>query len=126
MAVRGNKTASYKIVKSEYGNVYQFFCDVSGAKGMQTSPYNESDSEKELTMAWEKEGKDQFNLCHKCGKWVLDVMFNPDVLNCVNCSPIEDIPNYCPNCGEKTNEAATFCHKCGSRLMYGGECDEDK
>lgn len=126
MAVKGNKTASYKIIKSDLGNIYEFFCDVSGAKGCETAPYRDDDADKELMMAWETEGKDHFNLCHKCGKWVLDVMFNPDVFNCTTCSPIEDIPNYCPKCGSKIPNEATFCHKCGIRLMYGGEFDEDK
>ena len=119
------KTADYKIIRMPNGNVYQFFCDLSGALSVETALYKESDSEKELMLAWEKEGKNIFNLCHKCGDWVSDVMYNPDVLNCVRCSPIEDFPEYCPKCGTKTQDAETFCSKCGVRLMYGGEFDED-
>ena len=119
------KTADYKIVSTSGGNVYQFFCDLSGALCVETASYKEDDSEKELMLAWEKEGKNIFNLCHKCGAWVSDVMYNPDVLNCVRCSPIEDFPEYCPKCGTKTQDAETFCSKCGVRLMYGGEFDED-
>ena len=123
MTASGNKTASYKIVKHENGNAYRFFCDVSGAMVYETSVYSNPDPESELMSAWE-EGKEYFNLCHKCGMWVMDAMYNPDVLNCVQCSPIEDIPDYCPKCGEKTRGEEIFCRKCGVRLMYGGESDD--
>lgn len=119
------KTADYKIISTPNGNVYQFFCDLSGALCVETATYKEADSEKELMLAWENEGKKHFNVCHKCGKWVSDAMYNPDVLHCVRCSPIEDIPNYCTKCGAKIEDSATFCYKCGVRLMYGGESDED-
>lgn len=125
MTGKGNKTASYKIIKSEFGNIYQFFCDISGARNWQTAPYNENEPDKELMLAWESEAKEHFNLCHKCGKWVMDVMYNPEVFNCVMCSPFEDIPDYCPKCGGRIKESSTFCPVCGTRLMYGGEQDED-
>lgn len=119
------KTANYEIVSTPHGNAYRFFCDLSGALCIETASYKNKEPEKELMLAWEHEGKDKFNMCHKCGNWVSDVMYNPDVLNCVRCSPIEDIPEYCPKCGTKTEDSETFCHKCGVRLMYGGEIDED-
>ena len=118
------KVADYKIINTPDGNIYQFFCDLSGALCVETASYTEADSEKELMLAWEHEGKDGFNMCHKCGIWVSDVMYNPDVLNCVRCSPIEDIPEYCPECGLKTEDSEIFCRKCGARLLYGGEFDE--
>ena len=124
MAVKENKTASYKIIRSDEGNVYCFYCDLSGALLCKTKPYKSDDEDEELYEAWMSEGREHFNLCHKCGKWVIDVMYNPDVFNCVKCSPIEDIPDYCPMCGEKTDDSVTFCRKCGARLMYGGESDE--
>ena len=119
------KTADYNIISTPNGNVYQFFCDLSGALCVETATYNDADSEKELMTAWETEGKEHFNPCHKCGIWVSDVMYNPDVHSCVRCTPIEDIPEYCPKCGTKTEDSETFCRKCGVRLMYGGESDED-
>lgn len=118
------KTADYKIIKNDAGNIYRFFCDISGALCRQSGTYNEKDSEKELMLAWENEGREHFNLCHKCGRWVIDPMYNPDVHSCVKCCPIEDIPNYCPKCGGKVEHTQTFCHRCGTRLMYGGESDE--
>ena len=119
------KTADYKTISASGRNKYQFFCDLSGALCVETASYKEADSEKELMLAWENEGKKHFNVCHKCGKWVSDVMYNPDVFSCVRCTPIEDFPEYCPKCGTKTEDSETFCRKCGVRLMYGGESDED-
>lgn len=31
--------------------------------------------------------RSRFNLCHKCGRWASDVMYNPNTLECVDCSP---------------------------------------
>lgn len=118
------KTADYKIIGKARANTYQFFCDLSGAKCVEVTVHKEADPEKELMHAWQK-GKSHFNLCHKCGCWVADVMYNPDVLNCIKCSPIEDIPDYCPKCGKKTDDSEIFCLSCGVRLMYGGDSDED-
>lgn len=124
MTVKGRKTATYKIIKKEYGNIYQFYCDISGALVKETIPYKRKEPEEELEAAWEFEGKDCFNKCHKCGRWVMDVMYNPDTHNCVLCSPIEDIPDFCPRCGAQITGLAVFCHNCGVRLMYGGDDDE--
>ncbi len=67
------------------------------------------------------EGKAHFNLCHTCGKWISDVMYNADTLSCVDCTPWEDPPRYCPHCGSAVPEKNTFCSDFGIRLMYGGE-----
>ena len=118
------KMADYKIVSRPRGNVYQFFCDLSGAMCVETASYKDVDPEQGLMIAWEKEAKKHFNLCHKCGSWVADVMYNPDVYHCIRCSPIEDVPEYCSTCGEKIEDSEITCHKCGARLMYGGDDDE--
>jgi len=116
------KTATYKIIPDADKNRYTFFCDLSGALVLTTANTYKADTpEQELMLAWEKEGKTHFNLCRKCGSLVIDAMFNPDVLTCVKCTPIEDYPDYCPKCGAKTSDAAYFCHKCGSVLLYEGE-----
>lgn len=52
-------------------------------------------------MAWEQEGKQHFNQCRRCGRWVSDVMYNADVLECVGCTPWENVPKYCARCGKK-------------------------
>ena len=115
------KTASFKIIHTKDGNKYRFFCEACGGAVCTTKPIRADTPEKELQIAWESEGKKHFNLCHCCGKWICDAMYNADTLSCVDCTPWEDPPDYCPNCGCKVPEGNTFCNECGIRLMYGGE-----
>ena len=84
-------TATYKIISEKAGNRYQFFCDLSGALCCTTKPIKMDNPQKELEVAWNNEGKSMFNQCRKCGNWISDVMFNPDALECVGCSPWEKI-----------------------------------
>ena len=114
------KTANYEIIKDAHGNIYQFYCGISGAMVYETKPLNEKDAQKELMLAW-AEGETFFHLCHKCGTWVIGAMYNPDVLTCVKCTPLEVFPDYCSKCGAKTTDPAYFCHMCGSKLLYEGE-----
>ncbi len=111
-------TASYHIISDTNGNRYRFYCELSGAAIYTTTPIHAQDPDEELKLAW-KEGRPHFNQCHKCGKWVCDVMFNADVLECVDCAPWEDQPQYCSNCGIKINAPDTYCRNCGFRLRYG-------
>lgn len=116
-----NKTATYRIITDEDGRRrYRFFCDISGAVGCTTKPQGGKASEQELMSAWESEGRECFNHCHKCGKWVSDVMYNADVLECVFCAPWEDKPKYCPHCGEAVSGEENKCKRCGSHLRYQG------
>lgn len=119
------KTASYRIVPTKDGNRYEFYCDLSGALVCTTNPVKRENQEVEQMFIWETEAKNHFNRCHKCDRWVIDAMFNPEVLNCVKCSPFEAFPNYCPGCGVTIENSMLFCPKCGIRLMYGGESDDD-
>lgn len=115
-----HKTAAYKITHTETGNVYRFFCERSGKLVCTTQPYREKTPEAELEKAWTNDGKHSFNLCRKCGKWVDSVMYNADVLECVDCTPWEDIPSYCPHCGGKIEKNEELCRFCGRKLMYEG------
>lgn len=115
-----HKTAAYKIIPAEAGNIYKFFCERSGQLVCTTKPYSEATSEAELAKAWQSEGIRNFNRCTKCGRWVNTVMFNPDVLMCVDCAPIEAAPNFCPHCGAKVKENADKCKLCGKKLIYEG------
>ncbi len=116
------KTAPYKIEEeTSSGRVFRFFCEISGAAVHSTKPVKADSEADALRLAWENEGKQHFNLCHTCKKLVCDAMYNPDVFNCVDCSPWEDPPNFCPKCGTQIPQGDTFCRKCGIRLMYGGD-----
>lgn len=122
MAETEHKTAAYKIIGVEKGNIYKFFCERSGRLVCTTAPYSEKTPEAELEKAWHSEGIRNFNRCAKCGRWVDTVMFNPDVLMCVDCAPIESHPKFCPHCGAKTTENAGvgICGICGKKLIYEG------
>jgi len=113
--------AGYKVLADPKGNRYQFFCDVSGALICTTVPILLNTPEQELAFAWENEGRRHFNRCQKCGKWVSDVVYNVETLECVECAPWEEEPSYCPHCGEKVVENEIFCRKCKNRLRYGNE-----
>ena len=89
--------ATYKIVADAGGNCYKFYCDLSGALVCTTKPYKADNPEEELLLAWESEGKEQFNVCHKCGKQVSNAM------------KIEEPTKPCPACGKPL-------------VYYGKEC----
>lgn len=114
------KTATYKIVSDITGNRYRFYCDVSGAFVCMTKPYKADLPEEELMLAWEKEGKQHFNICHKCGKWCIDAVFNPEVLECTDCAPFEHEIKYCKFCGTRVNKVVRFCPVCKQKLHYEG------
>ena len=86
------KTAHYNVIVDSGGNRYKFFCDLIGARFSTTRVYNEAYLDTELELAWETEGKKNFQLCQKCGKWVIDAMYNADALECVACAPWENTP----------------------------------
>ena len=45
--------ATYKIVADAGGNIYKFYCDLSGALVCTTKPYKADTPEEELQLAWE-------------------------------------------------------------------------
>ena len=83
-------------------------------------------SEAELSAAWEAEGKKNFNLCHLCGRWVDSIVYNPDMLMCVNCAPLEEGAKYCKHCGAKAKNGDIICFVCGKKLLYGGADESDE
>ena len=119
MAMKEHATAKYRIIADSGGSRYRFFCDVSGMMLCTTKPVRGDTQEEELKMAWETEGKQHFNRCGKCGKWVSDPMYNADMLQCVDCAPWQEKPNYCTHCGKKISGNDRFCEACGARLRYG-------
>ena len=116
-----SKTAPYKIIADAGGSRYRFFCALSGAAMVTTQPIRADTQEEELKLAWQQSGREHFNRCTKCGKWVSGVMYNAEVLKCVECAPWEDHPDYCPKCGKKVPSFDEFCRMCGTKLQYREE-----
>ena len=115
------RTATYKIITDSGGNRYTFFCDLTGALVCTTKKTYKADTpEQELLLAWEKEGKKHFNICHKCGKFVINAVFNPEVAECVDCAPFEAEAKFCKTCGAKVEPPGRTCPVCGNLLNYEG------
>lgn len=112
-------TAKYRVIADSGGSRYRFFCDVSGMALCTTGPIRGDTQEEELKIAWETEGRQHFNRCSKCGKWVSDPMYNADMLQCVDCAPWQKKPNYCSHCGIPIAPFDRYCNACGTRLRYG-------
>lgn len=113
-----NTTAPYRIISDGGGRRYRFYCERSGMAVCMTKPIRAHTAEEELRLAWESEGRRQFNRCNKCGKWVCDVMYNVDTMECVYCSPWEEPPFFCPKCGAQTSQTHPYCQNCGAKLLY--------
>lgn len=126
MQTKVGNLARYKILKSYEGNRYQFFCEISGALVYTSGLILLNTPEQELKFAWENEGKKHFNMCQQCGRWVSDAVYNVETLECVECSPWEEEPLYCPHCGEKVQPGDFFCERCRKRLKYGKPVEENK
>ena len=45
-------------------------------------------------------------------------MYNADVMHCVDCTPWENKPKFCPHCGIKVGISDNYCRKCGIKLEY--------
>ena len=117
----GNRTAKHKVVPDSGGYRFIFYCDVSDAHVCTTRQiYRGNSAEDALLAAWKAEGRSYFNRCHKCGKWVMDAVYNAEVLECVECAPYEAEPKYCKNCGTKIEDSVKNCPSCGKKLIYEG------
>jgi len=111
-----HKTARCRTIAESGGFRYQFFCDLSGALVCTTKLQKEDDPLR----AWAETGKKLFSQCHRCGRWVSDPMYNAETWECVQCSPWEEKPAFCPQCGESVVDDEAFCHHCHARLRYPG------
>ena len=117
-----NKTADYKAVADKDGHRFMFYCQVSGAHVCTTKEIYPGGEDQALLNAWEAEGSKGFNRCKRCGKWVIDAVFNAEVLECVECAPYEAEPKFCKTCGGEIQQPASRCRHCGNPLIYeGGE-----
>lgn len=119
MAMEPHRMAAYRVIQDGGGLRFRFFCEASGAALCTTGIIPARPLDRALDYAWETEGRAHFNLCHRCGRWVADVMYNADTLECVDCSPWEEEPAFCPQCGARVASRDEFCGRCGARLRYG-------
>ena len=117
-------TAKYRIMADAGGNRYRFYCDASGVLACCTKSYHAETPEQELRLAWEREGSQAFNRCNKCGRYVIDAMFNAEVLECVECGPFEGEPAFCKTCGLKIETPGRHCPSCSSLLVYEGRMEK--
>ena len=116
------KVATHKAVTVGDGYRFLFYCDVSDAHVCTTKGIYYGDTQEAALMtAWQAEGCEHFNRCHKCGRWVIDAVYNAEVLECVECAPYEAEAKYCKNCGVKIENPTKTCHKCGKPLAYYGK-----
>lgn len=115
-----NKTADYKAVSDRGGHRFMFYCQISGAHVCTTKEIYPGETETALLRAWQAEGCRHFNQCHRCGSWVIDAVFNVEVLECVECAPYEAEPKFCKTCGTKIEHPVKECPNCGNKLIYEG------
>lgn len=114
------KTADYRLLPAQGGNRYCFLCAVTGAQFSTDRVYQADDGAQELLLAWQTEGRSHFNQCHKCGRWVFDAAYNPEVLECIECAPFECEARYCKSCGVRVPAGSRTCPACGKPLYYEG------
>ena len=120
---QAKKTAAYRVITDSGGNrIFRFYCDISGELCCVTTPIWADTEEAALEIAWETEGRQEFNYCRKCGRFVSSAMFNVNADQCMDCAPWEsELPNFCHHCGVKLKDpAGRFCPNCGARLQVGG------
>jgi len=115
-----NRTAKHKVVTDGSGYRFIFYCDVSDAHVYTTKETYQGNTEEALLVAWQTEGREHFNRCHKCGKWVIDAVYNAEVLECVECAPYEVEPKFCKSCGQRVETPTKTCPSCGKKLIYEG------
>lgn len=113
-------TAEYQQTPEETGNRYHFRCAVTGAGFSTTRTYRAATPREELLLAWQTEGRSHFNQCQRCGRWVFDVAYNPEVLECIACAPFEAEARFCPSCGVRVLSKTRLCPRCNAPLYYEG------
>ena len=113
-------TAPYAIIEDPGGNRYCFYCESSNIAVCVTQPVMSDNPQKELLLAWQNEGRKHFNRCQECGKWVSDVMYNADTMQCVDCSPWEEDPVFCSKCGTRIPPNKYNCERCSSQFLPKG------
>lgn len=96
---RFRETADYTVSAGPDGYCFRFYCAVSGALPCVAGPIRKGSQDTTLETAWQTVGRSHFNQCHRCGRWVSDVMYNVGALECVECAPWKLPLYFCPECG---------------------------
>lgn len=117
------KRAKFSVTEENDGRVYTFFCDLSGAAVWKTKPISAPAQSVADELAW-SEAKRNINSCHRCGRNVIDALYNPETMECVRCSPWQKPPVYCSSCGARLAENDLYCEVCGHKIRQEG-VDED-
>ncbi|MDY3281245.1 hypothetical protein [Dysosmobacter sp.] len=117
---RKRATADFQVIAGAEGNRYRFYCGLSGALMCTTGPCRGDTPEEELLLAWETEGRQHFNECRSCGRYVSNAMYNVEVWECVGCAPYEAEAKFCKSCGAKLDDPGRICPRCGRLLKYPG------
>lgn len=113
-------TARYQTIGDGDKRRYCFFCDITGAQVCTQNAYPSDDVHNGAMLAWEREGRNHFNLCHRCGRWVVDAAYNPQVLECIQCATFEYQARFCKFCGTRVSETDRVCPNCKNPLYYEG------
>jgi len=116
------KTATYQVLVDGGGYRFMFYCDLSGAHVCSTKERYYGDTREEaLQEAWQAEGRNHFNHCRRCGRWISVAMYNVEVLECVGCAPFEVEAKFCKYCGVRIGDPTKPCPACGKPLAYYGK-----
>ena len=112
-------TATHRTIAVDGGYRFLFYCDLSGAHACTTEAVYDGDPQGDaLLAAWKAEGYKHFNRCQKCGRWVIDAVYNADALECVDCAPFQcEEPRFCRICGTKIKGDSGVCPHCGNKLL---------
>lgn len=120
---QARKTAAYRVVTDSGGHrIVRFYCDISGELCCVSRPIQADTEEAALEIAWETEGKWEFNRCPQCGRYVSSAMFNVNAGLCLDCAPWEaECPAFCHRCGTRLRETPSDrCPVCGAKLIADG------
>lgn len=96
----------YEIKKTEDGVIFLFYCDLC-YHTVSISGFNKDIHNIQL------EAMRHFNMCHACGKWVCDLHYNEEIMNCVECAPKK---MYCYECGKELLIHEKYCKNCGNKI----------
>jgi hypothetical protein len=84
--IKADPHALYTVTNENGAYQFHFHCACCG-EGHTTGNIRADSLEAAVALAW-KEAREDFNGCHKCGKWICDNHYNMDEFMCTDCAPI--------------------------------------